>query len=197
MWALPDGGDLRLCRLAMRGVGLVHNGHLVHAADAVPDDTPGLRLQLAALPAALQAWAAGEEDAGPAAAVAEAAADWAAEPTTTAILVPGVEFGSVQHAVLAVQRWAWRRRPGAWGRERVCSTHLRGEAACGAGATEPGACCGWLRSCQLASGQAAPGELAAELREAASAGEAWLAAQGTALQALRPRWLQLGALFVE
>lgn len=199
MWALPDGGDLRLCRLAMRGIALVHRGQLLHAADALPEDAPGLRLQLAAIPAALQAWA--EEDGQAAAAgipemrqgSACSSAGGAAAPT--AALVPAVEFSSVQQAVLAVQHWAWRRRPDRWGVERVCSTHLRG-AACDTGPAAAGACCSWLRSCQLAK-DAAPGELAAELAEAAAQSQAWLAAHEAALQALRPRWLQLGALFIE
>lgn len=220
MWLLGDDGtDLRLCRLAMAGLALVHQGRLLHSTEGLPESGAGARLQVAVQPAVLHSWLAWKvapacgNEAVEAVAAAAIGATAAAEATAGAAgaghacmlqgpaqLVPGIEFGSVQQAVLVLQRWAWRRCPHTWRRESVCSTHLRGEAAgCQqqvAEAAQP-CSCAWLRSCQLCSelGPAdellPPGELAA----AAAAEAQAQAVRQAALDKLLPRWLQLGALF--
>lgn len=217
MWLLEDGTDLRLCRLAMAGLALVHNGCLLHNAEAVPEDEGLQRLQLAVQPAVLSGWLAWKHStAAPGAAAADPAAAAAAAASTAAgamaaggcsgalqdavQLVPGIEFSGVQQAVLALQRWAWRRCPGSWARERVCSTHLHGlldgRQQQQQAATQ--ACtCAWLRTCRLSSKNGL-NELIREeeLAEAATAEAHAQAAHQAALDELLPRWLQLGALFI-
>ena len=223
MWVLPDGTDLRLCRLAMAGLGLACHGRLLLSAAAAEElaeaEAGGagrLQLQVAVQPAVLQAWLAWQaadaaaDDEGtrslevaatatPAAQEAGRAAAPAPPPAAeaAAVLVPGLEFGSVQDAVLAVQHWVWRQGGRASTRVRVCSTHLCHGLAPG------GACCSWLRTCQLRSSwklQDLPAELAgsvAQLQAAAPESQAYLARQRAVLDALLPSWLQLGALFHE
>ncbi|KAI7839049.1 hypothetical protein COHA_007191 [Chlorella ohadii] len=217
MWLLEDGTDLRLCRLAMAGLALVHNGCLLHNAEAVPEGEGQQRLQLAVQPAVLSGWLAWKHStAAPGAAAADPAAAAAAAASTAAgamaaggcsgalqdavQLVPGIEFSGVQQAVLALQRWAWRRCPGSWARERVCSTHLHGlldgRQQQQQAATQ--ACtCAWLRTCRLSSKNGL-NELIREeeLAEAATAEAHAQAAHQAALDELLPRWLQLGALFI-
>ena len=225
MWLLGDGTDLRLCRLAMAGLALVHHGRLLHSTEGLPESAAEARLQLAVQPDVLRSWLAWKlaPAHGTAAAAAAAAGGGAGAAADAALgaagagsaactlqgpaqLVPGIEFGGVQQAVLALQRWAWRRRPRAWGRERVCSTHLRGEAAgCqqqGAATAQP-CSCAWLRSCALQSalqsGEGPGGELLppGELAAAAVAEAQAQVARQAALDRLLPRWLQLDALFAE
>lgn len=208
MWRLPDGADLRLCRLAMVGFALVHRGRLLCSTDGLPEgpavagegEADGRQLQLAVQPGVLRAWLAWHEDQAAlveGAAVAHDAAVGADDDPVPAAaeLVAGVEFGNVQEAVLAVQRWAWRRcPPGCWGRERVCCTHL-----CEASPAHPSACasCSWLRSARLEGSSQDGTELGAQLRNATLESGEWLAGHAAALKALRPRWQQLGALFVD
>lgn len=219
MWVLPDGTDLRLCRLAMAGLGLVCCEQLLlsaamaeELAEADAEDGGPLRLQLAVQPAVLQAWLAwqatalaADDEAQPVSAPkaappaqqagGEAACISSPAAEATAVLVPGVEFSSMQGAVLAAQHWVMRWGWTASTRERVCSTHLCGERAPG------GACCAWLRTCQLSSNttlQDLPAELggpAAELQKAASESHEYMAHQQAALDALLPSWLQIGALY--
>lgn len=230
MWVLPDGTDLRLCRLAMAGLGLACNGRLLLSAAeadelAEADGGSQVQLQLAVQPAVLGAWLAwqaaavaegselvgaaeGMETRSPAAAAArlhaaqelvEAAAHAPhhAAAAAAAVLVPGLEFTIVQGAVLAAQQWVWRTGGRASTRERVCSTHLCHRLAPG------GACCAWLRTCQLGNAcklQGLPDEIkgtVAELEAVASNAQEYLVRQRAALDALLPSWLKLGALFHE
>lgn len=215
MWLLADGTDLRLCRLAMAGLALVHRGCLLHNAEAVPEGEgqQQQRLQLAVQPAVLCSWldwkqrkaAAGKPAARAAPAGGDAAPPAAGRCTgplhEAAQLVHGVEFDSVQQAVLALQWWAWRRCPGGWALERVCGTHLHGNSQQQQQQQQRNsvdACsCAWLRTCRLCSQQdpssevLPPGELAAAAAAEADA----QAAHQAALNVLLPRWLQLGALY--
>ena len=239
MWLLPDGTDLRLCRVAMAGFALAWRGRLLRSAaeleDAAEADAGAaaggggaansvgagqkraasavqpVPLQLAVQPAALRAWrewqAAPEPrcwelGGAPAAAgtaggggTAAAPVDFQpAAPNVPAELVAGLEFSSVQEAVLALEHWVWRHGGAASGtRERVCSTHLCAAAAAG----EPAApCCAWLRCCRLA-GSSSDSGLAGELRSEAAACAARLSGEHAALADALPRWAQLGVLFCE
>ena len=202
MYRLPDGTDLRLCRLAMAGLALVHAGRLLHSAEDVPEQGDGAGVQLAVQPPALQAWLDWQADAasrGGRAGVQPAAEQ---QPAAGAALVLGsIRFSSVQEAVLAAQRWCWRRCPGGWSRERVCCAHLCQPPA-NAQHRHQAHSCAWLRSCQLGSSQlssngAAAAELSTQVAAAAAASRKWLDSNGAALAALQPQWLQLGALFLE
>lgn len=205
MWRLPDGTDLRLCRLAMLGAALVHSGQLLHSTCDLPqgqEEGGGLRLQLAVQPAMLQAWVVvqGEERAlAPSASVhvGNGTAVAAAAGAGAAVSVDSMEFGSVQEAVLAVQRWAWQRSPQCWSSQRVCCTHLCGTALPVAGsAAQPS--CAWLRCCQLeGKGQENVHTATRGLQGAGADQQEWAASHAAAVQALFPVWLQLGALFVE
>ncbi|PSC76160.1 prolyl 3-hydroxylase 1 isoform X3 [Micractinium conductrix] len=168
MWLLPDGTDLRLCRVAMAGFALAWRGRLLRSAaeleDAAEADAGAaaggggaansvgagqkraasavqpVPLQLAVQPAALRAWrewqAAPEPrcwelGGAPAAAgtaggggTAAAPVDFQpAAPNVPAELVAGLEFSSVQEAVLALEHWVWRHGGAASGtRERPSPT---------------------------------------------------------------------------
>jgi hypothetical protein len=230
MWALPDGTDLRLCRLAMAGFALVWQGRLLHSATDLADseDGEGLRLQLAVQPAVLHAWLGWHQEQQAAAAeaaaeggaagsrgssssssssssgIAQSSAENAAAATAAqavggraglaaAVLVQGIEFASLQEAVLCVQRWAWQRCPGGWGRERVCCAHLNEAPADESSSTAT--TCTWLRSCQLDSSSCQLAVEPCELQATLRASRAHLASHQAALAALHPRWLQLGAIF--
>ena len=224
MWALPDGTDLRLCRLAMAGFALVWQGRLLHCATDLADSEGGERprLQLAVQPAMLRAWLGWHQQQQAAAAVAaeggaaggssrtsnaqkssagNAEAATAAEAAaggaglTAAVLVKGIEFEGLQEAALCVQRWAWQRCPGGWGRERVCCAHLNEAPA--DKSSSPAPTCTWLRSCQLDSSGCQSAVEPCELQAALTASRAHLASQQAVLAALHPRWLQLGAFFCD
>ena len=202
MWAAPpDGTDLRLCRLAMVGLGLVWRGRLLRSVEGLPGGEEGKEcgdggaLQLAVQPEALQAWLGHPRH--------EAAVD-AAAASTPVVVVRGVEFCcGVADAVLALQLWVWRQLQEECGRgtavrERVCCLHLN-EASC-----QDGPSCGWLASCQLSSHQEhaeeLPGHLGTlgdSLRQAPVSGQFWRAKRAAELRLLIPRWLHLGALFSE
>ncbi len=214
----------------MAGLGLACKGRLLLSAAeadelAEADGGSQLQLQLAVQPAVLGAWLAwqaaaaaegselvgaaeGKESWSPAAdaaplraahelCAAAAQAPHHAAAAAAAVLVPGLEFSSVQDAVLTAQQWVWRREGRASTRERVCSTHLCHSCAPG------GACCAWLRTCQLSNAcklQGLPDEVmrtVAELEAVASSGPEYLVRQRAALGALLPSWLKLGALFHE
>ncbi|KAL4431217.1 hypothetical protein ABPG75_006473 [Micractinium tetrahymenae] len=218
MWVLPDATDLRLCRLAMAGLALVCRGRLLLSAAAAEElaDAEGgspLGVHLAVQPAMLRAWlaweaAAAAQGAGGAAGAAAVAASPAPEAgeappapsapsEAAAVVVPGMEFSSVQEGVLAVQHWARMRGSCASTHERVCSTHL----CCSPAASD--ACCAWLRTCRLSSScklqewPAELGKVVGELQVAVAESQQYLARQRAALDALLPRWLQLGAFFHE
>lgn len=220
MWRLPDGTDLRLCRLGMAGFALVWQGQVLHSTEGLPEDgTTGssqLQLQLAVQPGVLQAWlnwqspprphrpdgTEGGTSGGGACGVAAPAVEQGgcaeANPAeaTVAQLVAGIEFGSVQDAVLAVQHFLQDWCGSSYMRERVCRAHL-----CEAPAVQPPTpSCSWLCSCQMQQlNGCSTGELpftAADLQGAAQATMRTLAKQQAMLEVLRPRWLQVGALFL-
>lgn len=207
MWLLPDGTDLRLCRLAMAGLALVRGGRVLRSAEECGEDEgsgeqcsdAAANIQLAVQPAALQAWLSWQQQEQQKQQPVDAAGAIGSSPAPVELL-EGVRFGSVQEAAVAAQRWCWRHCPSGWGRERVCTTHLcaAGDAAASA-ATH--CSCSWLHSCELGSGAGGQSDelrlLGAEAVAAAAASSAWLGQHAAALDAHRPRWVHLGALFVE
>ena len=185
MYALEDGADLRLCRLAMLGLGLAAGGRVLACAADVDGvgDTGGLQLVL--LPSRA-GWLGGG---GPGA---------AGEP----VRVPGVEFGSVHGASLALQHCAWQ----AGAREPVCSTHLVDRpCGVGCGSSNSGSTasdtCVWLAQCTTAGAGVAGAAVAdprvvAALAQGVAACTRYLELQWQAHARAAGAWRALGAVFV-
>jgi hypothetical protein len=217
MWRLPDGTDLRLCRLAMAGFALVWQGRVLHGTeDCVEQGDSGLvpKLKLAVQPAVFRLWLCwqratagssccgpgGDPDTAAAPLTATAGAHEPLEPdgSLAAEIVKGAHFDGIQQAVLALQQLMQDRCwPCCSTRERVCEAHLFE----GPTPQFPAPTCTWLRSCELrrhnSGAPAQPPITADELRVAVTASQAALAKKCAALQVLKPRWLDAGALFCD
>ncbi|KAI3433335.1 hypothetical protein D9Q98_003153 [Chlorella vulgaris] len=217
MWRLPDGTDLRLCRLAMAGFALVWQGRVLHGTeDCVEQGYSGLvpKLKLAVQPAVFRLWLCwqratagssycgpgGDPDTAAAPLTATAGAHEPLEPdgSLAAEIVKGAHFDGIQQAVLALQQLMQDRCwPCCSTRERVCEAHLFE----GPTPQFPAPTCTWLRSCELrrhnSGAPAQPPITADELRVAVTASQAALAKKCAALQVLKPRWLDAGALFCD
>lgn len=183
MYLLPDGTDLRLCRLAMMGCAL-------SAGSGRPLRGPAegsAALELMVEPAVHRQWLAGGR--GP------AEAGGASELVST-----GLRFASILEAAIFVHEWARRHSPGwRFTREDVCCRHVCPDS-------QAAACsCWWLES---ATGRAEPGR-GLVAGGGWVAGEGWVAGLVAAaclheqevnemregFERTRDEWLQLGAVF--
>jgi hypothetical protein len=216
MWRLPDGTDLRLCRLAMAGLALVWQGQLLHSVDDLQEEPNAdgqqtAPLQLAVQPAVLQAWLEWQQG-RPAASgcsheskpltkpPSEATQDDAAAPAAMrdqAALVTTVAFDSVQGAVAALQHFLHCCVEGECSSERVCCRHLGSAPA--VQCMQPS--CTWLQTCKVLSAHASlPDSLVLDVKKLQSAlnpHKQTMEQRQASLAVLLPRWLSLGVLYID
>jgi hypothetical protein len=173
MYALPDGGDLRLCRLAMLGLGLARwegepgaDGSTLKLLRSL-EGAEGCRL------AAVQHTTtfcrrAGAAPEGPA-------------TSPAAVLLDGFQpCADHEEAIAFLQRWAWRGRGGA-GAEPVCSRHLAEGG--------DGPHCGWLAEARVG---VAAGAAGAELCRAQAEHRERRRRAAVRFDAVKKGWLELG-----
>jgi hypothetical protein len=202
MWRLPDGTDLRLCRLGMAGLALVWQGQVLHSTDLLlasaeaGDGSLPACIQVAVNPVVHSAWR--QLQGGmqlPAPGAAEHSGDGRGQ--SQAVVLHGMQFECLQGAVLALQYFLQHSSRCGGSRERVCCAHVCGDSA--AWPLQPS--CSWLRCCKLIHGACSeppePPGGAADLQQATSACTAALAIERQSVNMLLPRWLQAGALFCE